>query len=84
MKLINYLTEHPRSVGETYFQHLIHALGFAFKMFFGSITCLLHAIFPFLFINTGSKCIDELHDKMVVSRQNLIKSKTSEKKLIAN
>ncbi|MGY8985768.1 MAG: DUF6356 family protein, partial [Sphingomonadales bacterium] len=69
----NYLTEHQRSVGETYFQHFYHASGFAFKMLFGGIACLIHAFFPFLFTQTSSKLIDELHEKLISNRKNLTK-----------
>ncbi len=61
-------TEHPASVGESYFEHLGQALGFATRMFFGSLACLVHAFLPFLFVKTGSRCIGELHDRMVTKR----------------
>jgi hypothetical protein len=65
-------TEHPASVGETYFQHLGQALGFAGRMFVGSLACLAHAFLPFLCVKTGSKCIDELHDRMVANRDRRV------------
>lgn len=61
--------DHPRSVGESYLQHLAMAMSFALRMLTGSICCLLHALFPFLFERTGSRIIAELHDRMVVNRQ---------------
>lgn len=61
-------TEHPASVGETYFEHLGQALRFAGRMFVGSLACLVHAFLPFLCVKTGSKCITELHDCMVANR----------------
>lgn len=61
-------TEHPASVGESYFEHLGQALGFASRMFLGSLACLVHAFLPFLFVKTGSRCIGDLHDRMVVKR----------------
>jgi len=61
-------TKHPQSVGETYLEHTGAAFGFALKMFITSIACLIHAIFPFLFVNTGSKTIQNLHHGMLVSR----------------
>jgi len=61
-------TEHPASVGETYFQHLGMALGFGAKMVGGGIACLIHAIFPFLFVCTGRKTIEDLHHRMVTHR----------------
>jgi hypothetical protein len=61
-------TAHPASVGESYFTHLAHALGFAARMFLGSLACLVHAVFPFLCVKTGSRCITDLHDRMVANR----------------
>ena len=56
----NPFTTHPNSVNETYWQHFFFALRFGFKMTFGGIFAMAHAIFPFLFITTGGKCCDEL------------------------
>jgi hypothetical protein len=47
----------------------VSASRFAFKMIFGGIACLLHALFPFLFIKTASALITELHDSMLTNRQ---------------
>ena len=67
-KVSHYFTEHPSTVGESYFQHLFAALGFSLRMMLGGLACMVHAFFPFLCIKTGSKCIDELHEKMVTNR----------------
>lgn len=61
-------TEHPASVGETYFQHMGMALGFGARMVGAGAACLLHAFFPFLFKTTGKDCIQTLHDRMVIHR----------------
>lgn len=66
---MNFFTDHPRSVGETYLQHMASAMSFALRMLAGSLCCLMHALFPFLFERTGSGIITELHDRMVVNRQ---------------
>lgn len=64
-------TQHPESVGETYFEHLSHACGFGVRMVLGGFACILHGILPFLFVKTGSKQIETLHGKMVVNRSKL-------------
>jgi len=64
-------TEHPATVGETYFQHLCAASGFAFRMLLGAIACFLHALLPFAFQHTGSDCIESLHERMIVKRRRL-------------
>ncbi|MCZ8130292.1 MAG: DUF6356 family protein [Steroidobacteraceae bacterium] len=61
-------SEHPASVGETYGQHLANATGFGLRMVMGGLACLLHGLLPFLFVKTGSRAIEELHDRMVVNR----------------
>ncbi|MBL4618517.1 MAG: hypothetical protein GXP04_04030 [Alphaproteobacteria bacterium] len=61
-------TEHPASVGESYFQHMGMAFGFGAKMVCTGAACLLHGLFPFLFVRTGSRCIEDLHGRMVIHR----------------
>ncbi|WP_428407528.1 DUF6356 family protein [Hyphococcus sp.] len=61
-------TEHPASVGESYFQHMGMAFGFGAKMALGGLACMIHAVFPFLFVCTGRKCIEDLHHRMVTHR----------------
>jgi Family of unknown function (DUF6356) len=68
---MKYFNQHLQDVGESYFQHGRHAAGFAALMFLGSLACLGHAIFPFLFQRTGSDVIRRLHDRMVVNRHRL-------------
>ena len=70
MRIRQLFTEHPASVGETYFQHLCAASGFAIRMFGGAVACFLHALLPFAFRNTGSECITALHERMVAKRRS--------------
>lgn len=53
----NIFTDHPRSIGESYFQHFIFASHFGLRMMFAGMACLIHAIFPFLFEKTGSNTL---------------------------
>lgn len=61
-------TKHPNSVGESYFEHLFAALGFGFNMICSGFACILHGIFPFIYIKTGSNTITQLHNNMVINR----------------
>jgi len=61
-------TEHPASVGESYFEHMGMALSFSTKMVGAGLACMVHAIFPFLFVRTGRTCIEDLHHRMVTHR----------------
>lgn len=59
----NVFTEHPHSIGESYFQHFRFATCFGMKMIVGGFACLLHAIFPFIFKKTGSDLLLKMtHD----------------------
>ncbi len=60
--MLNRFTDHPASVGETYFQHLSAALGFALRMFMAAGVCSVHAFLPFLFEKKGSAMIAELYE----------------------
>ena len=61
-------TEHPRSVGESYLQHLQSAWRFSAGMIYGGLACFLHGLLPFLCTTTGSSTIRGLHDRMAVNR----------------
>lgn len=62
-------TEHPASVGESYGEHWLAAMGFGLRMLAASLACMVHAFLPGLFTRTGSRAIERLHDRMVVNRR---------------
>jgi len=68
MTLTKLFTEHPASVNETYFEHMEMSGTFAFWLLIAGFCALVHAVFPFLFVKTGSKIIGRLHDRMVTNR----------------
>jgi hypothetical protein len=55
------ITKHLRDVDETYFEHMYHALTYAFTFGILFVTTLIHSVLPFLFVETGSKKISELN-----------------------
>jgi len=65
---VSIFTSHPRTVGETYFEHLGSASHFGGRMIAAGIACLLHGVFPFLFVTTGSQTIRHLHETMITHR----------------
>jgi hypothetical protein len=65
-------TEHPESVGETYFQHMGVSFRFGSKMLVASLGCFMHGIFPFLCVKTGSKTVNKLHHNMVTHRDKRV------------
>ncbi|GAB4376794.1 MAG: DUF6356 family protein [Kiloniellaceae bacterium] len=68
MSVRDLFTDHPASVGETYWQHLASAWGFSWRLMLAALACLVHALLPFCFEKTGSRAITGLHDRMVVNR----------------
>ena len=69
MDLSRVFTDHPASVGESYSEHLGRAACFGTRMVFAGLACLIHGVFPFLFVRTGSRAISELNDRMTVNRR---------------
>ena len=63
-KLYKLFTDHPTSLTESYSEHLVCAFSFARRMIVAGFACLIHSIFPFLFVNTGSSTIESLHVEM--------------------
>jgi Family of unknown function (DUF6356) len=81
MNVIRAFTEHPASVGESYVEHLLRALGFGARMVFAGLACLVHGVLPFLFVRTGSRTIAELNERMVVNRRVRLEQIPGEKRL---
>jgi hypothetical protein len=67
-RLLKLFTGHPRSVGETYPEHLRTAWSFAIGMLLGGLACAVHGVLPFLFERTASRKIGGLYQRMVVHR----------------
>jgi hypothetical protein len=60
---------HPRSVGETYLQHMEHASSFGARMIFAGFACMIHGLFPWLFVKTGSTTVRALYNDMLINRR---------------
>ncbi len=65
---MNPFTEHPRSVGETYWQHMAFAFRFSAKCFMAAFYASIHALFPFLCTKSASKIILQLAHKIGPNR----------------
>jgi hypothetical protein len=57
----NRLMRHLDETGEGYGEHCGKAAGFGLRMIGGGLACLVHAICPFLFEQTGSDAVRRLH-----------------------
>jgi len=60
--------DHPRTVDETYFEHLQVAGYFGVTLLAAGVACLVHALIPGAFTKTGSKAVRHLHERMVTQR----------------
>lgn len=61
--MLDLFTRHPQSVGETYFEHMGMASGFAISMFAAAVVCAVHAVLPFMFEKTASRMIADLYQR---------------------
>jgi len=69
MNLQRLFTEHPKSVDETYGEHMVRASCFGGRMMVAGLACMVHALLPFIFVRTGSQAIDELYARMQATRR---------------
>jgi hypothetical protein len=60
----NIFTEHPESVGETYFQHFNFAFGVGLKLIFWGFIAIIHGVLPFTFKTYVSQRITKLYLKI--------------------
>jgi hypothetical protein len=82
----NIFTAHPNSIGETYLQHLKFASQFGGYMLLAGCACTIHAIFPFIFKDTGSTILLKMTHRFIdrmphVEDRTLSISRLIEKKL---
>ena len=56
--------DHPRSVDESYFEHLLFAGGFAVRLIGAGLAALIHALIPCLFEKTAGNMIMGMHSKI--------------------
>ncbi len=54
---------HPRSVDESYVEHMAFAGRFSGKLFLAAGAALVHAVLPFLFEKTASRMIAEMYQR---------------------
>ncbi len=57
-------TDHPASVGQTYFEHFKFAVKVSASLLKAFSACLIHAVYPPLHRNTASATIAELHNRI--------------------
>lgn len=62
-RLSRLFTDHPATVGESYFGHMAFAAWFASRLFMAAGAALTHAFLPFLFETTASRIVRELYER---------------------
>ena len=58
--MLELFRRHPKTVGETYWQHLRFAARTGGAMVAGGGACVIHGVLPFLFVTVGSRTIRRL------------------------
>ena len=66
--------DHPKSVGESYFEHQRAAFSFAGSMICGGFACFIHGVIPGFYCRTGSRTVNRLHERMVANRTRLVET----------
>lgn len=56
---------HPRTVEESYFEHMRFAIGFSARLIGAGLAALVHAFIPCLFETTASRMIKAMHARIV-------------------
>ena len=64
MRISEKITDHPASVGQTYFEHFKFAVKDSTSLLKAFSACLIHAIYPPVHKNTASATIAELHNRI--------------------
>ena len=64
MRISEKITDHPASVGQTYFEHFRFAIKVSTNLLKAFSACLIHAIYPPVHKNTASATIAELHNRI--------------------
>ena len=64
----NIFTDHPNSVGESYFKYMLFAIKVGLKLILWGFAAIFHGIFPFVLKTYVSSNIKKLHDDIFVNR----------------
>ncbi len=65
---VRLFVEHPRTVGEGYFEHMRASMGVGMKLARATAACFVHAVVPGLCKTTASSAIIELNAKVAPRR----------------
>lgn len=63
------MNSHLKDINESYFEHMLYALKYGFKMLGAGIACILHAIFPDIFVTAASDTIKSITSEIEERKQ---------------
>lgn len=61
-KLKEMFTEHLKSTGETYLEHMFWAIVYSLSLILAGVACGIRSVFPFLFTKTASSIAEWILD----------------------
>lgn len=70
IRLLNFFTKHPTSVGETYLEHFLVAIGFSIKLLVASIAAFIHAFLPSFFKTFASEHIKKMYEQITMRKSH--------------
>ena len=70
MKKGSFLTEHLHEINKSYFVHFKDAFYYGLRLLIGGLAAIIHAIFPFLFEQTGGDEIEKINNDLQHRRNN--------------
>ena len=82
MRISEKITDHPASVGQTYFEHFKFAVKVSTSLLKAFSACLIHAIYPPVHKNTASATIAELHNRIAQRKLPELVDNSDESELI--
>src|ERR1700733_12804576 len=67
--LTDLFVDHPRSLGESYWEHQAHATRFGATLVVARVAFLVHGIVPALYPRTASRAVASLYEQMIGMRR---------------
>jgi hypothetical protein len=61
-------TRHPNSAGQTYWQHFLFAGLNGLRLVYAGLACIVHSIFPFVFMDTASQVVQNISEQMAARK----------------
>ncbi|MHB1947704.1 MAG: DUF6356 family protein [Gammaproteobacteria bacterium] len=63
------MSRHLKEVNESYFEHMLYATKYGIKMIFAGLTCIIHGLFPDIFVTTASQTMESIKNEINERKQ---------------